>query len=59
MSTISEQFLSAYLSAFGRRTVFTAKTQKEMMASLGDGSGWFEWKPIPGNLPLSAYREIE
>ena len=55
MSTISEQFLSA----FPRRTVFTTKTPKEMMVSSVDESGWFEWKPIPGNLPLSAYREIE
>lgn len=59
MSTISEQFLLAYLSAFPRRTVFTAKTPREMMVSSVDDSGWFEWKPIPGNLPLSAYREIE
>lgn len=59
MSTISEQFLSAYLSAFPQQTVFTAKTPKEMMVSSVDESGWFEWKPIPGNLPLSAYRDIE
>jgi hypothetical protein len=59
MSTISEQFLSAHLSAFPPRAVFTAKSSKEMMASAVDESGWFEWKPITGNLPVSAYREIE
>jgi hypothetical protein len=54
-----DDFFETYFKLGRMADVYTDKTPKEMMASERDESGWFTWKPLPGNLSYEDYTRIE
>lgn len=56
MDKVIKDFFETYFSLDNLYRVYVeGKTPKEMMASEVDESGWYAWKPLPGDLSLSDY----
>jgi hypothetical protein len=53
------KFMSAYMSSFSNKIVYTDKIPEEMTVGPVDKEGWVEWKPIKGTLSREAYEEVE
>ncbi|WP_316734870.1 SMI1/KNR4 family protein [Pedobacter aquatilis] len=53
-----EQFFKAYWTK-GMKSVYTEKVPKEIMQSVVNGDGWYEWKLIPGTLTTDDYIKVE
>lgn len=57
MADIIEQFFKAYWTK-GMKYVYTEEVPKEMMASMVDKDGWYEWKLVPGTLTSKDYDQV-
>lgn len=53
-----EQFFRAYWTT-GMKSVYTNKVPNEMVQSVIDKEGWYEWKLIPGTLTTVDYKNLE
>ncbi len=53
-----DHFFDVYWSP-GMKDVYTEFIPKEMMVSVVDDEGWYEWKPMKGLLKVDDYRSIE
>lgn len=60
MDKVIKDFFETYFSLGNLYRVYVeGKTPKEMMVSEVDESGWYAWKPLPGDLSLSDYTIVE
>ncbi|MFD1256246.1 hypothetical protein ACFQ3S_05515 [Mucilaginibacter terrae] len=58
INNLIKDFFEAYFNAFDLRTVYTDTVPKEMMAGPVNENGYFQWKPLKGNIPYESYVKV-